>query len=557
MGHTIAGTARQRGQGPDMATLWILYLQRLRRDRWQLTIWVLAIGILAWFAVEAIGKTFGDEAARAEVLRLATATPAILVLRGLARGPELGAFTFFEIYTFLALLAGLMNTFLAVRSTRAEEESGRADLVAATAAGRQGPLAATVLHGLIGNVFISIATAVGFVGGGLDLAGSVVAGLATGAAGVAFLGVGLLCARFFSTSRGANGMAASIVMAAYLLRGFGDATGQVSADGTSVSAAWPSWLSPIGWAQQSFPYAGNRLWPLLLPLALGAVCIAAVAIITARGDVGASLIAARAGRAEARPVLRGSFSLALRLQLGALIGWCIGGLVTGVLTGSLGSAIQSTISTNPQVTAALRAMIEAQGTSMTQLLVAALFEVAGVLAAACGLQAVLRLRQEETAGTAALVLSGPVSRSRWLRSFLALGAVSVVLVMFFTAVGAWLSLVLSGESSSAVNDVWQTAVNQLPAALIYLSLPAAVFVVWPRATIPAGWALLGLGVVIGMYGGMLNFDQTIRDLSPFTHSPVATGAGTDWSGGFWMLGITAVLTAFSLAAVRRREVGAA
>ncbi|MCU1574733.1 MAG: hypothetical protein JWO93_2815 [Micrococcaceae bacterium] len=540
-----------------MDALWVLYLQRLRRDRWQLTSWVLSIGVLAWFAVEAIATTFGNQAARAEILQLATATPAILVLRGLARGPELGAFTFFEIYTFLALLAGLMNTFLAVRHTRAEEESGRAELVFATAAGRWVPLAATVLHGAVANVLVAGATAIGFLGGGLDPAGSIVAGLATGAAGFAFLGVGLLAGRFFSTSRGANGISAALVMLAYLLRGFGDATGQISGDGLTVTAAWPSWLSPIGWGQQTFAYTGNRLWPLLLPLVVGAGCVAVVGIITARRDVGTSLLAGRAGPAEAAPTLRGPFSLALRLQRGAIIGWCIGGLAMGVLTGSLGNAIQSAITTNPQVTAALRAMVEAQGTSMTQLLIAALFEVSGILAAACGLQAVLRLRQEEVAGTAGLVLSEPVSRMRWLRSFLELGAVSVVLVMAFTAVGAWFSLLLAGDSSGAVADIWQTALNQLPAALIYLSLPAAVFVLWPRATIAVGWALLGLGVVFGVYGGMLGFDRTLRDLSPFTHSPVTTGTGTDWSGGFWMLGITAVLTVFALAAVRRREVGAA
>ncbi|WP_136017855.1 ABC transporter permease [Arthrobacter silvisoli] len=540
-----------------MEALWILYRQRLRRDRWQLASWVLSIGVLALFAVAAIAKSFGDEAARAEILRLATATPAILLLRGLARGPELGSFTFFEIFAFLALLAAFMNTFMAVRHTRAEEEAGRADLVSATAAGRWAPLAATVLHGIAANILVAIATALGFVGGGLDPAGSVVAGLATGAVGFAFLGVGLLTAEFFSTSRSANGASSALAMVAYLLRGFGDATGEVSADGMTMTAAWPSWLSPIGWGQQTFAYTGNRLWPLLLPLALGVACTAAVAAVMARRDVGASILTGRAGRADAPSTLRGAFTLALRLQQGAIVGWCVGGLATGVLTGSLGSAIQSAITDNPQVTAVLRSMIEAQGTSMTQLLVAALFEVAGVLAAACGLQAVLRLRQEEAAGTAEQVLSRPVGRVRWLGSFLGLGAASVVLVMAFTALGAWLSLVASGDTSSAVGEVWLTAVNQLPAALIYLALPAAVFVIWPRATIPAGWALLGLGVVVGIYGSMLGFDQTVRDLSPFTHSPVTTAAGTDWGDGFWMLGIAAALTLLALLAVRRREVGSA
>ncbi|MEA5454070.1 hypothetical protein SPF06_04970 [Sinomonas sp. JGH33] len=540
-----------------MGTLWILYRQRLRRDRWQLVIWVLAIGLLALLSVSTIAKTYGDEASRAEVLRLATATPAILMLRGLARGPGEGAFTFFALFAFLALLAAFMSTFLAVRHTRAEEESGRAELISATPAGRWAPLLATIVHGLLANVLIAAAITGGLVAGGLPAAGSLVAGAAAGAVGIAFLGVGLLSAEFMSTSRGANGTASAVVMTAYILRGFGDSTGRVGADGMTMTAAWPSWLSPIGWGQQTFAFTGDRWWPLLLPLALGAGCVAAVVLLMTQRDVGASVLAGRASRPDARRSLRGPISLAMRLQQGAVIGWCIGGLATGLLAGALGAAIQQSVSDNPSITNALRAMIQAQGTSMTQLLISALFSFGGVLAAACALQAVIRLRQEESAGTAAWVLAQPLGRARWFAGFLIVGTSAVVLVMGFAALGAWASLVASGDTSRAVGDVWQTAAGQVPAALIYLALPGLVFVVWPRGTAPLGWGLLTVGVMVGIYGGMIGLDQSVRDLSPFTHAPVPGSSGADWSGGFWMLGISAVLVAVSLAAVRRREIGSA
>ncbi|OFI38146.1 hypothetical protein BIU82_06535 [Arthrobacter sp. SW1] len=44
---------------------------------------------------------------------------------------------------------------------------------------------------------------------------------------------------------------------------------------------------------------------------------------------------------------------------------------------------------------------------------------------------------------------------------------------------------------------------------------------------------------------------------PFTHSPVTTTAGTDWSGGFRMLGIAAVTALAALLAALRREVASA
>lgn len=551
------GTYSARGAVAEVGALRILWGQRLRRDRWQLVIWVLGIGALALFAASAIQQTYGDQAGRAGILQVATATPAILMLRGLARGASLGAFTFFQIYSFLALLAGLMSTFLAVRHTRAEEESGSAELIASTPAGRLTPALATLLHGTAANVLVALAVFAGFAAKGLDPAGSLVAGAATGAVGLAFLGVGLLVAQLMGTSRGANGFSSALVVLAYILRGIGDATGTPNGDGTVMTAGAVSWFSPIGWGQQTFAFTGDRWWPLLLPLALAVICGAAAWLILERRDSGASVWGALPGRVAARRGLNGPFALALRLQAGSIIGWSLGGLAGGLLAGSLGKAIAAVDLANSNATAVLRAIIQSQGASLTQLMISVLFSIVGVLAAACGLQAILRLRQEEAAGTAELLLAAPISRIRWLTGYLALGAASVVLVMFLAGLGAWMSLTGSGDRSMDGWAVWESAAAQLPAALIYLAVPALVFVLWPSATIAAGWALLGAGVVLGIFGGMVGLDQSVRDISPFSHTPVPNGTTTDWSGAWWMLAIAVLAAVVAVMGMRRRETGTA
>ena len=106
-----------------LSTLRALLRQRLRRDRWQLVIWLLSIGALAAFSAASIQQTYASAAARLQLMRLAIADPTILVLRGLPQGSTLAALTFFEIFTFLALLAGLMNTPFSRYGTRAPRRS--------------------------------------------------------------------------------------------------------------------------------------------------------------------------------------------------------------------------------------------------------------------------------------------------------------------------------------------------------------------------------------------------------------------------------------------------
>ncbi|MGE5290891.1 MAG: TetR family transcriptional regulator [Micromonosporaceae bacterium] len=109
-----------------------------------------------------------------------------------------------------------------------------------------------------------------------------------------------------------------------------------------------AWLSPIGWAQRLRPYAGERWWTLPLAVAATAALTAAAAALSARRDLGAGLLPARAdGPATATAALRSPLALAWRLHRGtliiwtaclALIGLVMGGVATRRLTLSASSA---------------------------------------------------------------------------------------------------------------------------------------------------------------------------------------------------------------------------
>lgn len=539
-----------------MTTLAILIRHRMRRDRIQIPVWLASIAALILFSALALEDTFGGIAERTVLVRLASANPAIMFIRGVPQGTDAPAVLIFTILAFTGVLVGLLNTFLAVRHLRAEEESGRADLVASTPAGRSFPPLATLLYGLLVNAALAFAVAGSLILAGLDASGSVVTGLAFAAIGVVFLTVGGVASELMPSARAANGLAVGAVLFSYLVRGIADAFGTVSEDGLSVESGWAAWLSPIGWAQKTRPFTEDNLAPLSLSLAAACVFVGITVLIMARRDTGASVLATNAGRGTALPTLAGPFGLAWRLQWPSIVAWCVGAAAFGVFGGSLGTAIaESDLGTSP--IADQLARLSRGGDTLTEAFITVIFTIIGVVAAGCAIQAVVRMRQEESHVGGELVLATPVSRESWAGSFIGLGTLAVVLVLATGATASVLAALAVGAPEESIEDSVLAALAQLPAALLFLAVVALIWSVVPRLTAGLGWGLLVLSVFLGIFGALVGLPDWTAELSPFSHSPVPSGADTDWSGGIVMTGLALMAGGAAFVLFRRRDVDSA
>lgn len=530
-----------------------LILVRIRRDRIILPIWIVATGLLALASSSGVQTEFPTDADRETVIKVAVATPSLLALRGLPDGGSLGAYVYFQVFCYLAIMAGLMSTFFVTRHTRADEERGRAELVGAAPIRRTSPLAATIIVGVLANAVLGSVVTLGMMGGGLEAAGAWLAGLATAAVGVSFIGIGALAAQLAPTSRAANGIGAAAVGAAFLLRAAGDALGTRADDALSVTSAWPSWLSPIGWGQHVYAFTRQDAAPLLLAAALAALTAAAALAIQASRDLGSSLLPERRGRATGPASLRSSVGLAWRQQWPSIIGWAIGGAVLGALAGSLAGRIADVQDLADQLQELLASFVPGGTGQLIDLLVGAILGIAGILAAAAGAQAIMRARGEEADGRAELVLAAPVHRTGWLLGYVLVAVVSAVAVALTAGLFAGLTFLGSGADSDRFWSSIGAGVVQLPAALTFIALTTLVFAVAPRATVAVGWAAIGVGFVIGQFGGILQVPEWVRDASPFTHTPGLPAADVEWSGVWWLLGISVVLVVISAVVVRRRQ----
>ncbi|MEL4319460.1 polyketide antibiotic transporter [Leifsonia sp. YIM 134122] len=541
-----------------MSGLGSLLRQRFRRDRIQLLVWVLGFAALASVGHSAVSQSYGTPKDRAGVIVLLEQTPSVLVLRGTPQGTQTDAFQFMLLFAFLGVMIGLMATFLAVRHTRGDEEQGRAELVESTPAGRITPLIATALEGVIAVAAIGIVNAAGFVLYGADAGAAVLAGLALASVGLCFLGIGLLSAQIMRTSRGANGLAAALVAAAYMVRGIGDATGTVDSDDPlSMTAGWVSWLSPIGWGQRTSPFSDPTVWPALLGVALGAIAFAGALALRSSRDIDSSIIRERAGRAQAHATLAGPIALVWRQLRNPTIGWLVAAALFGLLVGSLSETLTASapadVKENLGDTVGSIAGPNAHG-DLVDLFIVAMFSVIGAIAAVCAVQSVARARQDEANGTAEIVLSTAVSRIRWFVAYLVIAVVSTVLVVGVAVLGAIAGAAGAGAPSGTVDTITSAALAQLPAVFLLLALVALVFALLPRLTIGLGWTLLLLAILIGQFGGLFGLPDWARDLSPFSHTPVVTEANADWGPAWVMLGLAVVVAAASVLLVRRRDV---
>jgi len=528
-----------------------LLLMQARRDRITLPIWIAGAALMAYASAAGAHVVFDTNAAREQFMRLSVAEPTLLALRGIPDGASTASYVNFQVFTYLAVLAGLMSTFLAVRHSRADEERGRSELALASPIRRTAPLAATVVLGLLANSALGAAVALSFIVGGLDARGSWLSGLAVAAVGVTFLGVGAVAAQAAATSRSANAIGASAVGLAFLLRAVGDAGGTPTASGLSISSAWPSWVSPIGWAQHVLGFTRQDLGPLALAGVAATLMIAIALIAQSRRDLGSSLLRERLGPAEGS--LGSHIGLAWREQVPTLIGWAMGAVLMGALAGSLADRIANS-NVAPDLEKIMRTYVPGGKGELIDVLIVAIVGIAGVLAAAAGTQSLIRARSEEGDGRTELVLAGPVGRVRWLVGYLIVALASAVLVCLSAGLAAGVVFLANGSAGSRFWSSLAAGASQLPAALVFIAITAAILVLVPRLTIPLGWLVLALGFTIGQFGGLLGLPDWVRDISPFAHTPgIPPLEGADWTGAWMLIAIAAAMFALAIAAASRRQ----
>jgi len=518
----------------------------LRRDRLVLPIWIALPPLFTLLVVAAFVQLYPTPASQQLLATQLVNSPGFVALLGPVSAPTIGGLTVWRASLFTALIVAGGNALTVIRHTRADEEAGRFELLGSTPVSRGAPLMASLLITLGADVLIAALIASALLAFGLPVAGSVAFGLSVAAIGWTFAALAGVATQLVESAGAARGIAGALFVLFYIARAAGNAN-------TQNGQSWLFWISPLGWMQLVQAFA-NEDWGVFVLFLGSAVVLTLVALgLASHRDVGAGILAPRAGKASASRRLRGPLGLAWRLHRRTLVAWTTLLALYGALIGYLAKTAVDLLTTNPQL-ASLFAVFGG-ASAYTDTLFTFSLTFVGWIVAGYAIAATLRLQSEETARHTDHVLAASVSRLRWVGSDLILVVFGslVVLVAFGIAAGLVYGL-NAGNVGYELPRLLVATLAYLPAIWVVAGIAMALYGLVPRFAF-LSWAVLGAFVGIEVIGETLKLSQSVLNISPFNHVPSVLASGLSVMPLVGLTVLAVVLTALGLVGFQYRSIG--
>jgi ABC-2 type transport system permease protein len=243
--------------------------------------------------------------------------------------------------------------------------------------------------------------------------------------------------------------------------------------------------------------------------------------------------------------------MALRLLRNALIAWAVGLFLGGL---SIGLTAQDADSFLGDSQAVNDLFAQAAGSLVDNYLAISLLSMA-LIGTGFAIQAILRMRGEETAGRLEPLLATALARPRWVGGYVAVAAGGSVVILAASGLGAGIADAATTGDLGRVASLVGSSVAIAPAVWVLIGVAVALFGLLPRAS-AAAWGGLAACYLMAFLGPLLGLPDWVMDLSPFTHVPLLPAAPFDAVPLLGLTAVAAALVAVGLVGFRRRNVPA-
>jgi ABC-2 type transport system permease protein len=433
-----------------------------------------------------------DQAAR-EAFLVSFDNPAMIAMMGPIYGTDnfhAGAMLGVVLLLWVVLAVAVMNIFLVVRHTRADEERGRAEVVRSLPVGRLANLNAAMISAIIVNGVMALVIGLGIAVLGVEsmtFHGSMLFGIAIGASGLVFAAIAALFSQLSSSSRGAIAYSSAFIGVFYLMRAAGDVGNEAL-----------SLISPLGLVLRTQSFIENNWWPIFFLLLFAAAVTLAAFLLNARRDIDQGFIPAKPGHREAPKYLRSSFGLAYRLTRGTLIAWMIIVFLLGASYGSIMADIDAFVADSEMY----QQIIGVSDDFSTTELFITMVNAIGALFALIPLMVIaMKPRAEERENRAEHILARGVSRAKYMSGYVILSLAAGVLFQAFTALGLYsaAAAVMPDPGDISLGFLLEANFVFVPAIFVMIGLTVLVAGLLPKAT-GVLWGYFGASFFVVMMG---------------------------------------------------------
>ena len=177
------------------------------------------------------------------------------------------------------------------------------------------------------------------------------------------------------------------------------------------------------------------------------------------------------------------------MQRGTLLGWAVGTAVFGFCLGVAADEFQAMIADNPAAADVIAAM--GGGGRLVDTYFAAVLGLFALAFGAYVVQALLRIRADESEGVLEAVLATAVGRSRWLGTHLAAAVLGALALLLVAGAGTGLGYgVVAGDVPGRVLALAGAAAVWLPALVVVAGVVIAFVGLLPRWSVGLSWAAL-------------------------------------------------------------------
>jgi len=503
-------------------------------------VWGLLFGALVFSEMTGYRSNFPTVAAQKNLARAFDGNAAFTALMGPARSLDtVGGWVAWRVFLLLVTVGAIWGLFTATRLLRKEEDAGRWELLLAGRTSRRHATAQAIAGLAAGWLVLWALTATFTVvagsrsGVGIPASACLFYATAATASAAVFLAVGALASQFTPTRRQANGLAAAVYAAAFLIR--------MAAD-SFAGLAWLRWASPLGWVEGLHPFTGSASLALVPIILLVTSAAGAAVLLAGRRDLGAAIVTRRQAAKPSTRLLGSAAMLVVRLERWAALAW-IGGvallaLLFGLVARSVAGAHLGASTVEQQV-----ARLGGHLGGATAAWIGYEFVYLAALVAFAAASQISGTRGEEADGRVDNLLARHLNRGAWLASRLGFGVALVIAAGLATGIGGWIGA--AAWHGVGLGGMLQAGLNVAIPGLFILGVGTLLYGFVPRFAAPVLYVLILWSFLVEIVGASITRNHWLLDTAVLTHLGPVPATGLRW---------TAIA---GLAAFSRRDVAAA